>query len=113
MRPVILAAGHRVSTAEDGKEGLELVEKYKDDFDIVISDIDMPVMNGVEFVKAAKKIEEVKSIPFIALTSHEEEDFDEDVTAMGFERLVTKANRNKVVELISEILEERKIASNE
>ena len=113
MRPVILAAGYRVTTAQNGQEGLEMVTKYKDDFDVVISDIDMPIMNGVEFVKEAKKIAEVRDIPFVALSSHEEDDFDEDVKNMGFEKLVTKANRNKVVSLISEILEERKIASNE
>jgi two-component system chemotaxis sensor kinase CheA len=109
MRPVILAANYRVSTAEDGREGLEVLENHADEIDIVISDIDMPVMNGVEFVKAAKANPKLKHIPFVALTSHEEDDFDQDVREMGFEALVTKSNRNKVIASISEILKQRKI----
>lgn len=109
MRPVILASGYRVSTCEDGLEGLNMLKEHGDSFDIVISDIDMPNMNGVEFVKEAKKDPNISHIPFIALTSHEEDDFDEDLSVMGFESLVTKANRNRVVELITEILEEKKM----
>ena len=109
MRPLILAAGYRVSTAQDGREGLELLTEHGDEIDLVISDIDMPVMNGVEFVKAAKANPKLANIPFIALTSHEEDDFDEDVREMGFETLVTKSNRNKVVESIKNILKEKKI----
>lgn len=111
MRPVILAANYRVSTAEDGQEGLEILQKYGSEIDIVISDIDMPKMNGVEFVKAAKADHHISHIPFVALTSHEEDDFDQDIKDMGFEQLVTKSNRNKVVAMITEILKEKKIES--
>jgi two-component system, chemotaxis family, sensor kinase CheA len=109
MRPLILAAGYRVSTAQDGREGLEILTKYGKEIDLVISDIDMPIMNGVEFVKAAKADDQLKNVPFIALTSHEADDFDEDVHAMGFEGFVTKSNRNKVVESIKNILKEKKM----
>ncbi len=109
MRPVILAANYRVSTAQDGLEGLELLEKHGKEIDLVISDIDMPRMNGVEFVKAAKANPKIAHIPFVALTSHEEEDFDQDVKEMGFVALVTKSNRNKVVARITEILKDKKI----
>ncbi len=109
MRPLILASNYRVSTAQDGQEGLELLKKHGHEIDLVISDIDMPRMNGVEFVKAAKAEPALAHIPFIALTSHEEEDFDQDVREMGFEALVTKSNRNKVVESIRELLKEKKI----
>jgi two-component system chemotaxis sensor kinase CheA len=109
MRPIILASNYKVSTAEDGRKGLEILEKHAADIDLVISDIDMPVMNGIEFVKAAKANKEISHIPFIALTSHEEGDFDENINDIGFECLVTKSNRNKVIQSISEILKERKL----
>lgn len=113
MRPIILASNYKVSTAEDGRKGLEILEKHAADIDLVISDIDMPVMNGIEFVKAAKANKDISHIPFIALTSHEEGDFDENINDIGFECLVTKSNRNKVIQSISDILKERKLeASN-
>lgn len=112
MRPVILAAGYKVSTCENGLEGLNMLKEHGDKFDLVISDIDMPVMNGLEFCKEAKKIEALSYLPFIALTSHKEEDFDQDIHSIGFEALVTKSDRNKVISMITEILKERKVAAN-
>jgi two-component system chemotaxis sensor kinase CheA len=109
MRPIILASNYKVTTAEDGRKGLELLQKHASEIDLVISDIDMPVMNGIEFVKAAKANPETSHIPFIALTSHEESDFDENIHDIGFEGLVTKSNRNKVIQSISEILKEKKL----
>ena len=111
MRPVILASGYRVTTCEDGQEGYEVLQEHGQVFDVVITDIDMPRMNGVEFVTAAKKHEQFKNIPFIALTSHEEEDFDQDIKDIGFEALVTKANRNKVINIITEMLRDKKISN--
>ncbi|MDX1950453.1 MAG: hybrid sensor histidine kinase/response regulator [Rickettsiales bacterium] len=111
MRPLILAAGYRVSTCSDGLEGLNMLKNHGEKFDLVISDIDMPVMNGVEFCKEAKKIDKLANLPFVALTSHKEEDFEEDIKIIGFERLVTKSDRNKVINLVTEILKEKKIAN--
>ena len=110
MRPVILAAGYKVTTAEDGVEGLEILKQYTDEFNIVITDIDMPRMNGLEFTAEAKSIAEIKKIPFVALTSHKEEDFDHDIKDLGFNSLVTKSDRNKVIEIIADILNDKKVA---
>ena len=110
MRPVILSAGYRVTTCEDGKEALDLLNTHSDDIDIVVTDIDMPIMNGLELVAAAKQIDDLKEVPFIALTSHEEKDFDQDIHELGFEELVTKSDRNKVIGLLKAVLEEKKIA---
>ncbi len=46
---------NRIYTAQNGKEGLELYKKYRPD--IVISDIKMPIMNGIEMLKIIKKID--------------------------------------------------------
>lgn len=40
-----------VYTASDGQEGLELFIKHQDDIDVVLSDINMPKMTGIEMVK--------------------------------------------------------------
>lgn len=57
--------------AIDGEEGLEFYKKYKPN--IVISDIQMPKMNGVEMVKAIKKINDNQAIIFT--TAHIESSF--------------------------------------
>ncbi len=63
--------GHEVSTASNGKEALQrLAEK---DFDLVLMDIQMPVMNGMEAAAAIRTSEEIGSnarIPIIAMTAY-------------------------------------------
>jgi len=51
-------------TALNGKEGLECFQNNT--VDIIVSDIDMPVMNGIEFLKAVRQID--PSLPFILIT---------------------------------------------
>ena len=61
--------GFRVITASNGEEGLQ--EAVEERPDIIISDIEMPVMNGYEFCKKVKGMEDLKHIPFIVLTSRD------------------------------------------
>ncbi len=59
-----------VFAAKDGKEGLELIKSKNPD--IIISDIDMPVMNGYEMCDLVKKDFNTSHIPFILLTGNTE-----------------------------------------
>ncbi|MCB1382421.1 MAG: response regulator [Notoacmeibacter sp.] len=45
--------GHKVETAEDGEIGLSILTEQAGGFDLVLSDIRMPVMDGIEMAKAA------------------------------------------------------------
>lgn len=49
----LAAAGHHVETAEDGRDGLERLASRCGAFDLVLSDIRMPVMDGIEMAKTA------------------------------------------------------------
>lgn len=49
----LAAAGHQVETAEDGAEGLRRIDEARGAFDLVLSDIRMPVMDGIEVARAA------------------------------------------------------------
>lgn len=63
-----IIGGYEVTVAENGKEGIEAWKKWKPD--IIISDIDMPVMNGFEMVKRIRETDGETPILFAsALTS--------------------------------------------
>lgn len=47
------AAGHSVETAEDGMDGLQKIENAAGHYDLVLSDIRMPAMDGIEMARAA------------------------------------------------------------
>lgn len=63
-------AGFTVSTAESGKSALQLLGSMRPD--LVISDTDMPGMDGYEFCREFKSHAEWKDVPFIFLTAHTE-----------------------------------------
>ena len=60
-----------IHTAENGKIGLELFQKYK--FPLVITDIKMPVMNGVEMIEQIRKDSSVSPL-VVVTTAHREEE---------------------------------------
>lgn len=60
----------KIVTAENGKEGLDLYRSIRDQIDIIITDIMMPQINGVEMVDSIRKID--KEIPVIYTTAFDE-----------------------------------------
>ncbi len=63
----LLQAGFRVVTANNGQEALELLKAQKPD--VILSDINMPVMGGAEFCEAVRAKEELADVPFVAMST--------------------------------------------
>ncbi len=59
--------GFQVSTAKDGMDALEQLPKKK--FDLVITDLNMPNMDGFEFIRALRENTDFNDLPVIILTS--------------------------------------------
>jgi two-component system chemotaxis response regulator CheY len=59
--------GFRVVTAGDGVEALELMPSEK--FDMIITDLNMPDMDGYEFIRTLRETPEYQDIPIIVLSS--------------------------------------------
>ncbi|RYJ41711.1 sigma-54-dependent transcriptional regulator [Flavobacterium beibuense] len=57
---------YKIEEAEDGQQGIEKIKN--DDFDLVLCDIKMPKMDGVEVLEAIKKIK--PEIPFVMISGH-------------------------------------------
>jgi DNA-binding response OmpR family regulator len=60
-------AGHAVRWAENGSAALAMVRERRPD--IIISDIEMPVMTGYDFCKAVKTDPALRSVPFILMST--------------------------------------------
>ena len=60
--------GADVLEACDGKEGWEIL-RQQPDLELIISDIEMPEMNGVEFIRAVRSSEEYSFVPILVMTT--------------------------------------------
>jgi len=96
LSPLLSVAGWQVTTAESADEAL-LLRDRGGRFDVIISDIEMPGMNGFEFAKAVRGDARWKDIPLVALSGHaSEEDFERGREA-GFDDYVAKFDREALV----------------
>jgi two-component system, chemotaxis family, chemotaxis protein CheY len=62
--------GYKVVEAVDGFEAFKMVEYLK--FDLIITDLSMPVMDGIEFIRLAKKQPLCRFVPIVVLSSEED-----------------------------------------
>jgi two-component system chemotaxis sensor kinase CheA len=81
-----------VVTSVDGLDGLELLARQ--DFDLVLSDIEMPIMNGWQFCKAAR--EKGCRMPFVALTSLAKVENEQKAIACGFNDFEEKLDHDRL-----------------
>ena len=62
-------AGFTTHLAEDGRHGIEVLEAMTPPPDAIITDINMPRMDGFEFIEAVRKIEKFRTVPILVLTT--------------------------------------------
>lgn len=70
LRKLFEAQGYRVETANDGVQALEAIARTR--FSIIITDLEMPNMDGFELIAAVQGSLDTENIPLIAITGHEE-----------------------------------------
>lgn len=99
------AEGYTVETAENGKLGLELIEKMKPN--VVLLDLMMPVMDGEEVLAHLRASDWGKDIKVIVLTNRGEQEIPEQVRDLGVLAVILKANMTprQVAELVKSKLE--------
>lgn len=101
--PVLTVAGYQVVAVESPIKALELSEKGEK-FDIIISDIEMPEMNGFDFATKVRSSKEWQDIPMVAMTSHATpEDIDHGYKS-GFDRYIAKFDRETLLDTINRTL---------
>ena len=90
-----------VDTAVNGAEALDLLNKV--DYDLLLSDIEMPKMNGLELIKEVRSIDRLKSLPAISLTSLNTESDRKLCLEAGFDNYLAKLNREEFHKSINKI----------
>jgi two-component system chemotaxis response regulator CheY len=81
-------AGYETVEAANGKEALGMLDGAK--LNLIISDVNMPVMNGIEFLKAVKQHPTSKFTPVIMLTTESGDDLKQQGRAAGAKAWIVK-----------------------
>lgn len=99
--------GFQVVTAENGQAALERIH-YNALPHLILSDIDMPVMNGVLFCQAVNQNPELATIPFVVMSARQEMSQVRRMLSLGAEAYLFKPfNINELVILIEKLLSDQ------
>jgi two-component system chemotaxis sensor kinase CheA len=101
LAPVLKAAGYRVALATNAKEGLSVL-RAGNHFDVILTDIEMPEMNGFEFAETIRSDHKLGQVPIIALSSMVSPAAIERGRQAGFHDYVAKFDRPGLIAALKE-----------
>jgi two-component system, chemotaxis family, chemotaxis protein CheY len=100
---ILRSAGYNVVEAEDGSKGLAQAQSAK--FDLVLTDQNMPNMDGLSLIKALRQMPEYKSTPVIMLTTEASDTMKQrgrEAGATGW--MVKPFDPNRLLEVCQKLL---------
>ncbi|MGJ4915227.1 hybrid sensor histidine kinase/response regulator [Bradyrhizobium sp. HKCCYLRH2060] len=106
LAPVLKSAGYKVRTAASALEGLATLRSGHS-FDIVVTDIEMPEMNGFEFTEAIRADQNLNQMPVIAVSSLVSPAAIERGRQAGLYDYIAKFDRPGLIAALKEQIEER------
>ena len=103
---VLRKEGYQVSTATNGRDALEKVKS--DPFDVVITDIKMPGMDGIQLLQGLKKYD--PSLPVVIMTAYASQQSAIDAVNLGaFQYLIKNAKNDEIKLVVRNAIEMRKV----
>lgn len=110
LQTIIEREGYRVRTATDGIEAFAILKQHQ--FDIVVSDIDMPRMNGFTLTEKIRADERLSSLPVVLVTSLDSPEDQKHGLAVGADAYIVKSSfeRRGILDVIADLLAGRERA---
>jgi two-component system, chemotaxis family, sensor kinase CheA len=99
LGPVLTAGGYRVTSVGSGRAALDLVRSGRR-YDIIVSDIEMPEMDGFALAQALTAEPLTAGVPLLALSSLAASDVAERARASGFSDYVAKFDRPGLIQAL-------------
>lgn len=96
-------AGFTVATAVDGAEGIYMATAEEPD--IILSDLSMPKMTGIEMIKTLRAQPETRHIPILVVTAHGNETTEEAIQAGANQAFYKPVDFDTLVEVVQNILD--------
>lgn len=105
MASVLERSGYAVAKAASGEEGLEKIRTAAAPFSLVITDYNMPGINGVEMVRQARRLPSGRFTPMLLLTTESEQRKRDEAKAAGATGwLVKPVPSDKLIQVIKQVV---------
>ena len=103
LRDVLQVSGYKTIEATDGKQGVELAKSKKPD--LILMDVQMPVMDGLEATRILKADATTSNIPVLALTSYAMKGDKERILEAGCDGYLAKPiDIKELLKIVAEYL---------
>jgi CheY-like chemotaxis protein len=104
-RKILEFQNFNITVVKNGEQVIQLLEK--EPFDVVLLDINMPVMDGIECVKAIRTNESTAKLPVVAITGNARNFTEEEYKEIGFNEVLMKPlNFDKLVKVVKDLTEQ-------
>jgi two-component system chemotaxis sensor kinase CheA len=98
--------GYEVVDVKNGQQGLEQMEEHL--FDLIVSDLEMPIMNGWNFIKNVRQALQQSNIPAVALTSLDTDESRTKSMESGFDFYEVKLDKEHFLKTVAVALQKNK-----
>jgi two-component system chemotaxis sensor kinase CheA len=102
LTPFLVGAGYNVTTTKSAEDALDFHEKG-DNFDIIITDIEMPGISGFEFADIIRHSEKWHNTPIIALSAYINDENLERSKSLGIQNYISKLDRDALIETLTQL----------
>lgn len=89
QRSILEAAGYRVTTARDGREALAVLDR-EPEIALVVTDIEMPELDGLALTRAIRSDPERSSLPVVVVTTHDSDEARREGSTAGADAYMVK-----------------------
>jgi two-component system chemotaxis response regulator CheY len=103
VKMILENAGYAVTLGTDGQNALEQLNGIP--YDLIITDLHMPRMNGMELIRKIRKMNEYRFVPILFLTTETKAEIKREAKAAGATGWITKPFDNeKLLQIIKKVI---------
>ena len=103
VKLTLTGAGYQVVQANDGSEGLTKARESQ--VDMVMTDLNMPVMNGLALIRELRKLPSYKGVPILFLTTESDAQLKAEAKAAGATGWITKPfQQDQLIAVVKKVL---------
>jgi len=108
FKEIFPMAGFEIEVLDLGKKGVERMKEIregkKEKPDLILLDLILPDINGIEVLKEARRYPETKNLKIYALTNYSSPEFNEELNKEGIDKILLKAqySLNELIEIIKQ-----------